>query len=131
MQMPITAEDIIVGVFYHIKNKNNKSKLPADREILHRAFYDMSKNYSSIMSLFSFRDRESFPESSQLDQALSNLDATGLISRQNLTPRYYLVEDSLDKSYKNYSKKIIRSAGIKESEIAKLADNITDKIYTA
>jgi len=130
MQMPITAEDVIISVFYHMK-KNNHKKLTANREILHSAFYDMSEKYSNIMSLFSFRERETFPESSQLDQALSNLDATGLISRQNLTPRYYMVEDSLDSSYKKYSKKIIKSAGIKESEIKRLAENIVDKIHAA
>jgi len=69
-----------------------------------------------------------FPESNQLDQALSNLDATGLISRQNLTPRYYFLEKSLDSSYKKYSKKILLEAGIKEADICKVALNISKNI---
>ena len=123
MQMPVTAEDVILGILYHMK-KHNIKKLTADREKLHRAFFDMSKKFPRVMSSFSFREREMFPESFQLDQALSNLDATGLISRQNLTPRYYFFENSLDKSYKNFSKKIINESGIKETEIKKMAVDI-------
>jgi len=125
--MPMTADDILVSIFYHIK-KQKKQKLTANREILHNAFYNARIKYPKVMSLFSFREREVFPESNQLDQALSNLDATGLISRQNLTPRYYFLEKSLDSSYKKYSKKILLEAGIKEADICKVALNISKNI---
>ena len=124
MNMPITAEDVIVGVFYYMK-KSKIDRLTADREKLHRTFHDIKKDYPEVLSLFSFRERELFPESIQLDQALSNLDATGLISRQNLTPRYYHFEDSLDSSYTKFSKEILRSAGIKEEDIQKVADHLS------
>ena len=75
--------------------------------------------------MFTFRERELFPESVQLDQALSNLDATGLISRQNLTPRFYYFEDSLDSSYTKFSKEILHAAGIEEEEIEKVATHIS------
>ncbi|MFA6411783.1 MAG: hypothetical protein WCW53_03735 [Syntrophales bacterium] len=123
MLMPMTAEDVVVGIFYYMK-KHNAPKLTADRETLHRAFHTVSEKHPDVMASFSFRQRELFPESKQLDQALSNLDATGLISRQNLTPRYYLFEDPLVQSYKKSSKKILHAAGINEAKIETVAADI-------
>ena len=123
----MTAEDVIVGILFHMK-KRKINRLTADREKLHSAFYKMRDKYPQVMSFFSFREREVFPESIQLDQALSNLDATGLISRQNLTPRYYSFEDSLGNSYKNILKYILPAAGIKEDQLKKLADNIAELV---
>jgi len=119
MRMPMTAEDIIVGIFYHIKKvqKGHDKKITADRETLHRVFYKMKQGHPKLMDVFSFREREHFPESTQLDQALSNLDAAGLISRQNLAPRYYRFENPLVSSYDKFSKGILADAGIEEEEI--------------
>lgn len=130
MQMPITAEDVIVGIFYYMK-QNHIPKLSADREILHRAFFHISAKYPKMKPLFSFRQRELFPESTQLDQALSNLDATGLISRQNLTPKYYCFEEPLENSYKNFSVKILKEAGIDEASINNMADDIKIMVQDA
>ena len=125
MQMPMTAEDLVVGIFYYLK-QNHQTKLTADREKLHRAFYKAANEYPKIMSLFSFRNREQFPESAQLDQALSNLDATCIISRQNLTPRYYQLENSLDNSFNRFSKSILSNAGIHDDDLKNLAVSIQD-----
>ncbi len=115
MRMPMTAEDIVVGIFYHIKK--GQKKITADRETLHRAFYKVKESHPSLMTVFAFRDREQFPESAQLDQALSNLDAAGLISRQNLAPRYYRFESPLKSSYDKFSSGILADAGIEEEEL--------------
>ncbi|KAA0892091.1 hypothetical protein [Oryzomonas rubra] len=123
MLMPMTAEDVVVGIFCHLK-QHDKVKLSADRESLHRAFFDIKKKFPRTMSVFTFREREQFPESVQLDQALSNLDAAGLISRQNLTPRYYLFENPLVSSYDKFSKKILSDAGIKDEDVEALAREI-------
>ncbi|HBA71881.1 MAG: hypothetical protein A2X82_12840 [Geobacteraceae bacterium GWC2_55_20] len=123
MFMPMAAEDVVVGIFRQIK-QHNKAKLTADRETLHKIFYDIKIKYPEIMSVFTFREREQFPESSQLDQALSNLDAAGLISRQNFTPRYYSFEDPLERSYNKFSKKILSDAGIYEEQLDRIAAQI-------
>lgn len=115
MRMPMTAEDIIVCIFHHVKK--GRGKITADRETLHRAFYKIKQDHPKLMNVFSFRERELFPESTQLDQALSNLDAAGLISRQNLAPRYYRFERPLATSYDKFSKGILADAGIDEEEI--------------
>lgn len=123
MLMPMTAEDVVTGIFYHLK-QHDKIKLTADREALHRAFFAAKTKYPAILSVFTFRDREQFPESNQLDQALSNLDAAGLISRQNLTPRYYLFETPLVSSYDRFSRRILTEAGIREEDIEAVAREI-------
>lgn len=121
--MPMTAEDIVVGIMYHIK-RHSVPKITADRETLHRAFSEAKNKFPLIMSTFIFREREQFSESEQLDQALSNLDATGLISRQNLTPRYYCFEDALTSSYDRFSKQILFEHGIDEAQIEAAAYEI-------
>lgn len=123
MVMPMAAEDVVVGIFRQIK-QHNKAKLTSDRETLHKIFYDIKSKYPEIMSVFTFREREQFPESSQLDQALSNLDAAGLISRQNFTPRYYSFEDPLERSYIKFSKKILSDAGFSEEQFDAIASQI-------
>ena len=123
MLMPMAAEDVVLGIFRYMK-LHEEAKLTADRETLHKAFYAIKEKYPKFMTVFTFRDREQFPESSQLDQALSNLDAAGLISRQNLTPRYYRIEDPLLSSYDKFSKAILENEGIREADIEVLAREI-------
>lgn len=130
MFMPMTAEDVLVGIFYHLKT-HDKPKLTADRETLHRAFFRAKEKFPKAMEVFTFRDREQFPESNQLDQALSNLDAAGLISRQNLTPKYYRFEEPLVRSYDRYSKEILATAGILVEEIAKVTEEIETSVFKA
>jgi len=120
MLMPLTADDVVVGIFYYLK-QNDKNKLTADREKLHRIFFEMKEKYPIVMNVFGFRDREHFPESAQLDQALSNLDASGLISRQNHAPKYYYFQDPLASSFDKYSKTILAHAGIVEEDLQAIA----------
>ncbi len=123
MRMPVAPEDVLVGIFFHLK-EDNRGKITADRESLHKAFYDLKRRYPEVLKLFSFRERELFPESMQLDQALSNLDATGLISRQNLTPRYYRFEAPLVSSYQKFCRDILASAGFDDSNLKAIAQEV-------
>lgn len=127
MQMPMTAEDIVVSIFYCLQGQN-REKVTADRETLHKAFFDVKRDHPDLMKMFTFREREVFPESSQLDQALSNLDATGLISRQNLVPRYYRFEKPLKDCYLKFSKQILKTAGVAEQEIQTIAQSLLARL---
>ena len=124
----MTAEDLVVGIFYNLQ-QHDKQKLTADRETLHRAFFNAKAKFPRIMALFTFRDREQFPESSQLDQALSNLDATGLISRQNVTPKYYRFEAPLESTFDKFSKKILLDAGICTEDIERVSAEIETVVF--
>lgn len=132
MRMPMTAEDIIVSIFFHLqresKKRNAPQKITADRKTLHNEFFQLQQSHRNIMKVFTFRGREIFPESVQLDQALSNLDATGQISRQNFAPRYYQFEETLGSSYNKYSKQILARNGIKVREIQAIAHLLYDRL---
>lgn len=121
--MPLTAEDVVSGIFYYMK-QHKKEIFSADREKIHSTFYDIKVKYPDAMRLFTFRNREQFPESSQLDQALSNLDASGMITRQNMTPRYYHLESALDISYEKFSKQLLKNAGIDEIIVETIAREV-------
>lgn len=127
MLLPITADDIITGIFYRI-HQQSTDLITADRERLHKAFYKIKEDSPEIMLEFTFREREVFPESTQLDQALSNLDAAGLISRQNCTPKYYKFETPLSVSYEKFTKKILGEAGIEDSLIDSAASYIIQEL---
>lgn len=129
MLLPITADDIVTGIFYRI-HQQNQDLITADRERLHKVFYKIKMDSPDKMGEFTFREREVFPESSQLDQALSNLDAAGLISRQNCTPRYYKFESPLFLSYEKFTKQILNEAGIEESFIENAANYIIQELTT-
>lgn len=126
MLIPMAAEDVIVGIFCHLKNH---SEITADRETLHKAFYQIKSKHPKVMSVFTFRQREQFPESSQLDQALSNLDVAGIISRQNVAPRYYRFEDPLIRSYDRFSKSLLEKAGILDREMEAVASDLEPLVY--
>jgi hypothetical protein len=132
MRMPMTAEDVIVGIFYHLqmesRQRNTPGKITADRKALHGAFYELQQSHPQALRVFTFREREVFPESAQLDQALSNLDATGLISRQNFAPRYYQFEGPLESSYNQFSKRILSHNGVKQVEIRTIAKALYDRM---
>lgn len=120
MNTPLTADDVVVGIFYHLQTKK-KNTITADRERLHKVFFELKKTKPHTMACFSFRDRGQFPESPELDQAISNLDATGLISRYNVSPRYYQFETALTDNYMHFSKEVLRVAGISEADLTSAA----------
>lgn len=130
MFMPLTAEDVVSAIFYFIK-QHKKEILTADREKLHRAFFASKNNHPDVLALLTFRQREQFPESSQLDQALSNLDAAGMISRQNMTPRYYKLENTLEKSYEKFSRQLLVQSGMNFSNIKAVALEIELEVVCA
>ena len=79
-------------------------------------------------SVFTFRQREMFAESQELDQALSNLDAAGLISRYNQTPKYYATSEILDTCFNEFSSATLNRAGIDEAFLESSARLIKPKL---
>lgn len=122
--MPLTADDVLVGILHEWRKAEGTNRLTADRQLLHTAFAKVQTQFAQMMGVFSFRQRETFAESAELDQALSNLDATGLISRYNQTPRYYMLADSLEMCYETFSKGILEQAGITTAMLAEAANTV-------
>jgi hypothetical protein len=132
MLMPLTADDIVVGVLHFAQSSlTGEKKLSADRRKLHRAFFEIIQKHAIFSNEFTFRNRDAFQESTELDQAFSNLDATGFISRYNQTPRYYIVEPALEEGYQKFSKKILEGGGIKEEFLKEAAAILLEKAADA
>jgi hypothetical protein len=68
-------DDILVGIFASFPD--GKRQFLHDRVRAHRFFYDRKTKYP-VLSNVIFRVRE-FPESEEVDQAYSNLKATGML----------------------------------------------------
>jgi hypothetical protein len=68
-------DDILVGIFASFPD--GRRQFRHDRVRAHRFFYDRRTKYP-VLSDVSFRVRE-FPESEEVDQAYSNLKATGML----------------------------------------------------
>lgn len=128
VKMPLTADDVLVGILHELRKEVAGVRLTTDRQQLHTAFAELQKRFAWMTPMFSFRQREAFPESPELDQALSNLDATGLISRYNQTPRYYTLGEGLDVCYDTFSKHILDQAGIRDKDIADAANGVRASI---
>jgi hypothetical protein len=128
MSMPLTADDVLVGVLYEWRKVAGDDRLTADRQLLHKAFEEVKTSFKEMMSVFNFRQRETFAESAELDQALSNLDATGLISLYNQTPRCYMLGESLNVCFESFSKDILGHAGITTEMLIKAASKVHDAL---
>ena len=132
MNKPLTADDVVVGILYVLHKGNPDLKITADRERLHRAFKMLvDSGCDALRKTFSFRQREFFAESSELDQALSNLDAAGLIARYNQTPKYYTVSDSLKVCFDDFSKPTLETEGITEDLLGREALRLAGQLEYA
>ena len=100
------ADEVLIAILYFLPE--NKRKFKADREILHNALFDFKSDYPKIFSEIQFRQRYLFYESLSLDQALSNLEATGLLERRNESPKLYYVSDELKKAFKTFVSKRLK-----------------------
>ena len=70
------TDDILVGIFAYL-NKGNR-QFYHDRQRVHEFFYEQKSLYSVLKDV-PFRTKGLFPESRELDQAYSNLVASGLL----------------------------------------------------
>ncbi|MFX0200950.1 MAG: hypothetical protein ACFFCW_32930 [Candidatus Hodarchaeota archaeon] len=117
----IFPDDIVIAILHHVKTGDRS--FTADREKLHRTFFRLKNSDPKSMKVLGFRDRGMFPESTELDQAFSNLEATGLLQRQNENPRCYFIQKELDGAYQDFVSKRIKSVGIKNTQVKKLAED--------
>ncbi len=120
MKLRLAADDIIIALLELAEIDDDT--FTSDRETIHRAFYMLKKENPKVMAKFNFRERELFPESFELDQALSNLDSCGLIERYNNIPRYYKINRNKIKAvFSKFSKGLILDNDISIEDVEKLA----------
>lgn len=127
--MAIYADDVLVGIFHF--TSGGSRQFTADRERLHRVFHDLRKQDASALRPVTFRNKGIFPESQSLDQALANLEAAGLLRRQNDAPLFYFIQDDLDKAYKKHVRSRLQKAGIKREQLKKISQVFASKTVGA
>lgn len=121
------VEDIIVGIFYSCYD-NGVNEITLDREKLHKAFYKLKERYPEEMKKFNFRQREVFPESTELDLALSNVNGVCLSMKLGINSRYILEGDKLTHTYKTHSGPLLEDRGIARCKIEEMAKTIVKDI---
>lgn len=119
-------DDLVIAIL-HAVPKTGERRVTADRRQLHQAFFELRGDFP-FLTTFCFRNKGYFPESETLDQAFSNLEASGLLERRNETPKYYYVLNQLDRSFDLYIKKRLEENGIAEEAIIHAAEMILPKL---
>lgn len=128
--MAATTDDVLVGIFYFIHKQKPDIKLSGAYQKIHECFYAAVRPEKKLNKYFLFRNRGFFPECNSLDQALSNLYATGIISRCGLSG-YYVINESVKGCYKRFSEKLLTNRGISKNIVRKLAIKIMNELEIA
>jgi hypothetical protein len=116
----LSPGEVVVAVLHYYREAAAQERLTSDREILQKAFYRIRNLHSHILNPVRFVDRGLFPESTRLDQAISNMEAAGLVKRQNAKPRFYEIDASLHSAFEKYVKPKLKEAKITEVEMKKV-----------
>ena len=103
-------EDILISIFYFFP----KSEFPADRQLLHTAFYELSRKDPELLNEFTFNTDKLFPTSEELDQALNNLEFSRYLRKFNPHLDHYQIEEvnnsyfksKLEKEFSGYESRI-------------------------
>lgn len=108
-------DDVVIAILHGVHSY--RRRFTTDREQLHSAFYELKQNMPELLGAFRFRNKGLFPESDTLDQALSNLESSGLLHRHNDTPRFYFIQSNLDDSFSKFVKPRLTAEGVDEDKL--------------
>jgi hypothetical protein len=121
-------DDIVLAILSQLPRTTKM--FSANREKLHRAFYQMKEAHKDQLSDLAFRDRGFFPESPGLDQALANLEASGLLHRMNESPLFYEIDSEIKESYSSFAKKRLDARGFTATQAEEMADALLHELGT-
>lgn len=114
-------EDIIISLFNFFPGK----EFSADREKLHRAFYDLSKEEPTLFEEFTFNTDKLFPKCEALDQALNNLEFSRYLRKFNPYLDSYQIETVL-KSY--YAERLASDFSKYSSKLRILSKKLKERL---
>jgi len=117
-------DDVVLAILYHLRPRSES--FTANREQLHRAFFEMKKAFPSELSELAFRNKGFFPESPGLDQALANLEASGLLHRMNESPLFYEIDPEINDSYTRFVRKRLDARGLVAGRLVTMAVHLHD-----
>jgi len=127
----LTPDETLIALLYFLGDPNRSViKFRADREAIHRAIYNLRESDPKALRSLPFRQRYFFPESYSLDQALANLEATGLLERRNDEPRYYFVVPALREAFLDFVAGSLKRDRIRPRRFEKLASSFALAVST-
>lgn len=134
MKLRLAVDDILIGILYFAKDKLPENKFTMSREKINKTFYRLKELYPDIMTKFTFRHREVYPDCHALNMAISNLCDSGvLFFGCSMDRRYQICNSEHFKSnisgvYNTYVKKLIEDAGFTEEYIKTVSDTFVELI---
>ena len=128
MRPKLLPDDLIVAVFHGLEGTAGGRTLTGDRQRLHEAFRQLQPDYPELLSGFRFRNRDGRMESDALDQALSNLEASGLLRRCGTSPTCYEIQPQLDKNYDRFVSPVLRSRRVSDKVVKTIARQLKERL---
>lgn len=120
-------DDVLVAILRHLY-ANSATSFTADREEVHRAFYELKRRFPGELQDLCFRHKGFFPESLGLDQSLANLEASGLLHRLNQAPRTYYIDGDIESSYTRFVQKRLGERGLTPEQIEEIAEYLQGRL---
>lgn len=124
----LIPDDVVIALLHFLPEEGAEPTFTADREAIHNTLNSLRKTYPEFLGSLRFRKRYLFPESRTLDQALSNLEASGLLQRKNEEPRIYFVIKEIHDAYNHFVKKRLKDSKIDESRVQELAKSFSKSL---
>jgi hypothetical protein len=90
-------------------------------------FFRLRMEFPEQLAPLTFRGKGFFPESLALDQALSNLEASRLLHRQNAAPLVYEIDPEIEDCYTTFVEKRLAGRGFTADEADKIAEKLSDE----
>lgn len=134
MKLRLAADDILIGILYFAKDKLPENKFTMSREKINKTFYSLKELCPDIMTKFTFRHRELYPDCHALNMAISNLCDSGvLFSGCSMDRRYQICDrdhfkGNISQVYATYVKNLIEDAGFTEERIKTVSDTFVELI---
>lgn len=122
-------DDVVLAILSHFRNRSES--FTANREELHRAFHRLKGQFPHELSQLTFRHKGFFPESLGLDQALANLEASGLLHRMNEAPLLYEIDAGIGPSFERFAKKRLEDRGLTAELADQMASGLSRELETA
>lgn len=119
-------DDVVVAILHHLRRQS--PRFTANREEIHRAFFKLKEEFPEELASLTFRQKGFFPESLGLDQALSNLEASRLLHRQNAAPLLYDIDPEIEDCYDRFVRTRLQDSGFRPRIAAEIGRRLAEEL---
>jgi hypothetical protein len=105
-----SLNDVLIGVFYFLPERNGEKKFKYDTDRFMEFFYYSRNRYQSLQKV-AFDEDGVAPRCSQLSEALDGLLITGMLENWTHEPDYYRISKSVNVAWNIVRKRVGRQIG--------------------